>query len=79
MFLTEVSMQQRENWCVYKVCRPGSRYQQGTAVKAHPAEQRSWYSVQRIAVSFAGAQPQSDSSADEGTQGGWKSGLQRQN
>ena len=23
--------------------------------KAHPAEQRSWYSVQRIAASFAGA------------------------
>lgn len=55
MFLTEVSMQQRENWRVYKVCRPGSRYQQGTAVKAHSAEQRSRYSVQRIAASFAGA------------------------
>lgn len=32
-----------------------------------------------LAASFAGSQPQSDSSADAGTQGRWKSGLQRQN
>ena len=39
----------------YKTRRLGSRYQQGTAAKAHPPEQRSWYSVQRIAASFTGA------------------------
>ena len=48
-------------------------------LKAYPPEQRSWYSVQRIAASFAGSQPQSDSSADAGTQGRRKSGLQGQN
>ena len=52
---------------------------QGAAAKAHPPEQRSWYFVQRIAASFAGSQSQSDSSADAGTQGRRKSGLQRQN
>lgn len=44
-----------QNRCAYKARRLGSRYQQGTAAKAHPPEQRSWYSVQRIAASFAGA------------------------
>lgn len=42
-----------QNRCAYKARRFGSRYQQGAAAKAHPPEQRSWYSVQRIAASFA--------------------------
>ena len=50
---------------------------QGTAVKAHPPEQRSWYSVQRIAASFAGSQSQSDSRFDEGIEKGRKGFLRR--
>lgn len=49
-----------QNRCAYKTRRLGSRYQQGTAAKAHPPEQRSWYSVQRIAASFAKPESQSN-------------------
>ena len=44
-----------QNRCAYKARRFGSRYQQGATAKAHPPKQRSWYSVQRIAASFAGS------------------------
>ena len=56
-----------QNRCAYKARRLGSRYQQGVAAKAHPAEQRSWYSVQRIAASFAKPEPQSNTKTVAGT------------